>query len=52
MGNLLGRSGGQEVEWVVHELGCWWFDLWLLHSACQSVKGEETEYQMAPDGCD
>ncbi len=30
------------------EMG-WWFDRWLLQSACQSVLGQDIEAQIAPD---
>ncbi len=39
-----------QIDWC-HKVGCLpiRFDLWSLHSACQSVLGQDTEPQVAPD---
>ena len=41
----------QEVERVVHQSEDRRFESRLLQSACRSVLGQDTEPQIAPEGC-
>ena len=48
---VFGAAVAQEIERVVHYSEDWWFDPRLFRSACQSVPGQDTEPQIATEGC-
>lgn len=48
---LIRAAVAQEVEWVVYLSDGWCFNLQLLRCTYQSVLGQDTEPQIAPNGC-
>lgn len=39
----------QEVQQVIQQSDGWWFDSWMLLSACHSIFVQNTEPQVAPN---